>query len=121
VITAVGRGRRSAGRATPRCDGGSATAELAASLPAVVLLLLVGLTAVDAVGTQTRCVDAARDVALALARGEPQPSDHLPPGGRVAVDAGDGRIAVTVTAPVFNGWRGGLTVSAHAVAAPESP
>lgn len=120
MISALGRGRCTTGRAATARDGGSATAELAASLPAVVLLLLVGLTAVDAVGTQLRCVDAARDVALALARGEPQPSDHLPPGGRVSIDTGGDRIAVTVTAPIFNGWRGGLNVSARAVASKES-
>lgn len=103
-----------------RFDRGYATAELAASLPAVVLLLLAGLTAVTAVGTQTRCVDAARDVALALSRGEPRPADHLPSGASVAVNSSGDRIEVTVTAPVFVGWRS-LTVSGRAVAAVETP
>ncbi len=39
------------------------------SLPALMLMLLVGLGAVNAVRTQLECVDAAREVALAVARG----------------------------------------------------
>jgi hypothetical protein len=113
VISALRRGRY-AGRATP--DGAYATAELAASLPAVVVLLLAGLTAVSAVSTQIRCVDAARDVALALSRGEPRPTDHLPSGARIAVNSSGDRIAVTVTAPVL----GSLAVSGYAVAAIET-
>jgi hypothetical protein len=118
VSGAPRRGRARPGRAAP--DGGSATAELAACLPALVLLLLVGLTAVDAVGTRLRCVDAARDAALAVARGEPAPLGHLPAGGSVAVSAEGDRITAVVSAPVFDGWRGGLRVAATAVAAVES-
>ncbi|MEV6373805.1 mucin-associated surface protein, partial [Micromonospora musae] len=47
--------RRLAGR-----DRGSFTAELAAGLPALLLLLLAGLTAVDAVSTRAGCLHAAR-------------------------------------------------------------
>ena len=115
---ALRRGRARPGRAGP--DRGSATAELAACLPALVLLLLVGVTAVDAVGTRLRCVDAARDAALAVARGEPAPSGHLPAGGHVEVSAQGDRITAVVSAPVFDGWRGGLQVAATAVAAVES-
>jgi hypothetical protein len=92
---------------------------VAVSLPAVVLLLLVGLTAVDAVSTQLRCLDGARDVALAVSRGEPAPTEHVPAGGRVSVAAEGDQITVAVTAPVFAGWRSGLAVSAHATAAVE--
>lgn len=113
MISATRRGRY-AGRATK--DRAYATAELAASLPAVVVLLLAGLTAISAASTQIRCIDAARDVALALSRGEPRPVDHLPSGARIAVDSSGDRIAVTVTAPVL----GSLTVSGHAVAAIET-
>lgn len=115
----TGRGIGRAGSATGRSgrSAGYATAELAASLPAVVLLLLAGLTAVNAVSTQTRCIDAARDVALALARGERSPTEHLPPDARIAIDTSADQIFVTVTAPVV----GGLTVSGRAVAARETP
>ncbi|MFC0007802.1 TadE family type IV pilus minor pilin [Micromonospora siamensis] len=90
--------RRWAGR-----DRGSFTAELAAGLPALTLLLLAGVTAVDAVITRAGCLDAARAAALAAARGD-QGADAAvatAPGGadiRVAVD-GD-RVTVTVRAPV---------------------
>src|ERR1700730_9449154 len=43
-----------------RGDRGSATVELAASLPALMLLLFAGLTAISAVRTQLQCYDAAR-------------------------------------------------------------
>ena len=71
------------GRRRPGRDRGSFTAELAAGLPALMVLLLVGLTAVAAGVAKVQCVDAARDGALAAARGEP-----APPGGR---PAGTGR------------------------------
>ncbi|BCJ72118.1 hypothetical protein CS0771_16620 [Catellatospora sp. IY07-71] len=53
-----------------RSDRGSATAELAVALPAVVLLLVTGIGAVTAVTVKLGCVAAARDAALAAARGE---------------------------------------------------
>jgi hypothetical protein len=52
-------------------DRGSATAELAVVLPAVVLLAVLGVWAVAAVAAHLRCVDAAGAGARALARGEP--------------------------------------------------
>ncbi|MBV1851932.1 TadE/TadG family type IV pilus assembly protein [Catellatospora tritici] len=57
-----------------RRDRGSATAELAVALPAVVLLLVAGLGAVAAVTTKLGCTAAARDAALAAARGDTVPS-----------------------------------------------
>jgi hypothetical protein len=53
-----------------RDDGGTATAELAVVLPAVVLLGASGVWAVAAAAAQLRCVDAAGTGARALARGE---------------------------------------------------
>lgn len=47
------------------------TAEIAVALPALVLVLTLGLGAVAAVTDQLRCVDAARTGARLLARGEP--------------------------------------------------
>ena len=67
--------RRPTTRAPGSRDRGSTTVELAMSLPALVLLMLAGLTAVSAVRTQLECVDAAREAARAVARGAP------PPGG----------------------------------------
>jgi hypothetical protein len=53
-----------------RGDRGTATAELAVVLPAVVLLGASGVWAVAAAAAQLRCVDAAGIGARALARGE---------------------------------------------------
>ena len=52
-------------------DRGTATAELAVVLPAVVLLAASGVWAVAAAAAQLRCVDAAGTGARALARGDP--------------------------------------------------
>ncbi|RKN48421.1 TadE family type IV pilus minor pilin [Micromonospora endolithica] len=111
--------RRRAGR-----DRGSFTAELAAGLPALLLLLLTGLTAVDAVGTKGGCLHTAREAALAAARGGDAvaaASRTLPSGGEVSVDVNGERAQVTVRAPVRAlGTRlPRLTVEATAVAAVE--
>ncbi len=57
-----------------RGDAGTATAELAVCLPALALLLVLGLGALSVVRDQIECVAAAREVAIAVARGEPPPS-----------------------------------------------
>ncbi|WP_281250099.1 TadE family type IV pilus minor pilin [Nonomuraea jiangxiensis] len=50
---------------------GSVTAETAAMLPALMVVLAAALWAIQAVGAQLECVDAARAAARAAARGEP--------------------------------------------------
>jgi TadE-like protein len=78
----VGRGR------SPGRERGSATAELAVALPALVLVLLFALGAVDAVLARLRCIDAARDAALTAARGgdgTAAGSRGAPPGATVTV------------------------------------
>lgn len=111
--------RREAGR-----DRGSYTAELAAGLPALLLLLLAGLTAVNAVTTKAQCVDAAREAALAASRGEPgvaAGARTAPVGATVSVTAKDGTVVATVRAPVraLGARLPRLTVAATAVAAVE--
>ncbi|WP_412540871.1 TadE family type IV pilus minor pilin [Longispora sp. K20-0274] len=111
------------GRSRLTGDRGSATVELAACLPAMVLLLLAGLTAVLAVLGQVRCVDAAREAARAQARG----SGGVEAGRRTAPEAS---ISVTESAESVRarvvlavrplGLRlPRVTVSAEAVAARE--
>ena len=51
-------------------ERGSITAEFAAALPAVLVVLALCLGAVQVVGQQVRMSDAAGDVARLLARGE---------------------------------------------------
>lgn len=112
------------GRSWGARERGSFTAELAAGLPALMLLLFTGLTAVDAVTTRAGCLDAAREAALAAARGEPGStvgSRYAPAGADISVTVAGDRVTVTVRAPVRSlGARlPGLTVTGTAVAAVE--
>ncbi len=105
------------GRRRPGRDRGSFTAELAAGLPALMLLLVAGLTTVAAVTTKGRCIDAARAGALAAARGEDGPAAAArvaPPGTTVTVAPEGETVRVVARCPV-----GVLTVEAAAVAAVE--
>lgn len=102
-------------------DRGSATVELAAGLPALVLLLLFALGAVEAVTARMQCVDAARDGALVTARGGDgvaAASGRAPRGATVAVgrDGDRVRAQVRVTVRPLGPHLPGFTVSAEAVA-----
>jgi TadE-like protein len=105
-------------------DRGSATAELAVCLPALVLLLMVGLTAVVAVRTQLECLDAAREAVLAAARGDSGVAAGIrvaPTGATVSVAGRGETVTATVRASVhpLGGWAPGIDVAATAVAAVE--
>jgi hypothetical protein len=109
-------------------DRGAATAELAAALPALVLLLAVGLTAVSATATKIACVAAARDAALSQARGDDGAlagQRSAPAGARIAVSADGDVVRATVSAEVrlVGRFLPGIAVSASAVAAiePDAP
>jgi Flp pilus assembly protein TadG len=56
-----------------RSGRGAVTAELAITLPVLLSLLLLGIWSIGLVILNIQCIDAARDVARAVARGEPQP------------------------------------------------
>ena len=109
------------GRRLPRPagDAGSATAELAVSLPALVLLLVVGLAALGAVRTQIACVDAAREAARAAARGEPAAERIAGASVMVTLDGDLVRATVVVHWKPFGGGLPGLDVTATSVAAME--
>lgn len=118
-----GRRLRVLGR-TAGGDRGSFTAELAAGLPALLLLLLAGLTAVNAVSAQAGCLHAAREAALAAARGADGSAEGgraAPPGAAVSVSVEGDRAHATVRAPVrtLGGRLPRITVVATAVAAVE--
>ncbi|MFC7549066.1 TadE family type IV pilus minor pilin [Plantactinospora sp. GCM10030261] len=105
-------------------DRGSFTAELAAGLPALVLLMLTGLTAVNAVTVRTECLDTARDMALAVARGDERGRDAgetAPPGATLSVSVEGELVRVTVEAPVraLGTPLPGTRVTATAIAAVE--
>jgi Flp pilus assembly protein TadG len=112
------------GRRRPGRDRGSFTAEFAAGLPALILLLLAGLTAVAAVTAKGQCVDAAREGALAGSRGEGADAAAArvaPAGATVQIDEGEDTVAVVVRARVrlLGAHLPVITVTGRAVAARE--
>ena len=121
------------GRTWPRWTGrgrdrGSTTAELAAATPAVALLLFVGVAAVAATQTKLQCADAARDAALAAARGQEgglSARSTAPDGATITIQLNGDTVTATVTAParVIGARLPPIEVSATAVAArePELP
>lgn len=113
-------------------ERGTATAELAVVLPAVVALAAMGVWGVVAVAAYVRCVDAAGAGARAMARGEPPAEvarvveDMAPHGARVVTDREGGLVVVEVRArvPLPGPWRGtgpGIDVGDRAVALAEDP
>jgi hypothetical protein len=117
-------GRRRGPGVRGRTARGSVTAELAAGLPGLVLLLLVGLTAVNAVTTKLRCLAAAREAALAAARGESGTAAgrrSAPAGALVSVSIEGDRAVAIVRAPVraLGARLPRLTADASAAAAVE--
>ena len=107
-----------------RPDRGSTTAELAVAMPALILMLMFGLTGVSSVIARLRCFDAARDAALAESRGD---SGELaarrgaPPGATISVQ-NDGvlvRVAVRVPVHPLGRHMPGFAVEGTAVAAVE--
>jgi len=113
-----------------RSERGAATAELVMVLPVLVVVTL-GLVWLLAVGSaQGRLVDAARETARALARGDDASTATAlgervgPPGTRLAVSSADGQVTVEATAPMdgpgrFFGWLPGVQLQAEAVAVSE--
>lgn len=90
-------------RAKSRRDEGTATAEFAVVMPAIVLLVIV-LAGAAAIGfSQLRAFDAARSAAREIARGESQAAvvaeakKHAGDASKVLVRADGGYSTVTVT------------------------
>lgn len=117
-----GAGRAVPARAGPRPRGedGMVAAEAAAALPAVVLVLALGLGAVGTGVDTVRCVDAARAGARAAARGDDgtAAARRAAPGGADVVLTRAGRdVRVDVVGPVrpLTGWLP-RTLRAHAQA-----
>ena len=91
---------------TRRAERGAVTAELALTLPMLVAVT-VGLVWLLAVGAaQVRTVDAARETARALARGDEEGAavargaQVAPSGSTVTVSRGAGEVRVTVVGEV---------------------
>lgn len=123
------RGRiRRTGVSTAGGSTGSVTAELALTLPAVVLVLSALLGAGQVIGAQLRCADAARAGARLAARGEPVGVVTVagrrlaPDGGRVEVSTGGAVVSVAVSARIRLAFGAvEVPVSATAAADREQP
>jgi TadE-like protein len=100
------------------------TAETAAVLPVLALLLAFGLWAVSAVGAQVRCADAAREAARAAARGDNAASVRAagvaaaPVGASVSVTGSADEVRVVVLARVgpLGRWLPSVTLTGSATA-----
>lgn len=100
------------------------TAETAAVLPVLALLLVFGFWSVSVVAAEVRCGDAARLGVRSAARGDPTGEvrslamSAAPAGARVEVQPGGSEVSVEVSARVgsLGGWFPAITVSGHAVA-----
>jgi hypothetical protein len=116
------------GRCAAPGERGSATAEIAVALPALVLIITVALWGVSVAAAQVACVDAARAGARAAARGEPIPAvkaavvQAAPPGARVEARRNGDLVEVEVIAEIRAPAMSGLppiAVRERAVAATE--
>ncbi|MGV9302332.1 TadE family type IV pilus minor pilin [Nonomuraea sp. NPDC003727] len=109
--TAHQRTRRN--RPTERSRG-SVTAETAAVLPALMVVLAAALWAITVVNTHLRCVDAARAGARAAARGEPlaqvreRTKALAPRGAQVDIARGPETTRVDITARAHPPWASAL-------------
>jgi Flp pilus assembly protein TadG len=108
------------------------TAEMAAALPALVLVIVLALWVVAVGMAQLRVADAAREAARAAARGDDPAivqelaEEAAPAGAIVTVSERDGVITVDVSAQIappvpFGDKLPALTVRADAAALEESP
>jgi len=101
------------------------TAELAAALPILMILVAVALCAVSVAGQRVRAADAAREAARAAARGDPVTGARLAaasaPGSTVMITRSGDRVTARVRIVVhpIDGWLPALTVVERAVAAVE--
>lgn len=96
-MSAVGERAASAAR-----QRGFVTAELAAVMPAVVVVLALAVWAVGTVGVKVRAIDAAGSAALAAARGEDPKvvaDAYLPDGASVSVTVEGELVRAAVVAP----------------------
>jgi Flp pilus assembly protein TadG len=100
-------------------DRGAVTVEAALALCSLVLVLALAVGAVAAASAQLRCIDAAREAARLVARGEPdqawRAAESIAPGGaRVDVQVAGDQVTVQVSTGGAGGIPG-LTVSGRAL------
>ena len=101
------------------------TAELAAALPVLVLLVAVAVSAVAVVGARVRLADAAREAARAAARGDLAVGRELAhadaPGAQIGVRSDGTTVTAVAREEVhpLGGWLPGIALAEQAVAAAE--
>jgi hypothetical protein len=103
----------------PGDDRGAVTVEAALALCSLMVVLALALGAVASVGAQLRCMDAAREVARLVARGQSERAGQAavsiaPAGASVEVAVRGDEVTVTVSSPIA-GKLSGLVVSGRAV------
>lgn len=115
-----------------RDEGGAATAELALGIPLLVALTAVLVWMLTVGAAQVRVIDASREAARAVARGDDVVAAEAvalriaPAPARVSIVLDGGQVVVTTSARVTGpggllGSLPGVTVSADAVALVETP
>ena len=93
-----------------RAECGAVTAEVAMVLPVLLAMVVFGVWMAGVVIENIRCIDAARDVARAVARGEPPESAQqlvsrtAPDGATFSITRDGPDIHVAVTADVTPHW-----------------
>lgn len=105
-------------------DRGAVTVEAALALCSLVVVLALSLAAVGAVSAQLRCIDAAREAARLIARGEQergeQAARRLSPGdAEVRIEVLGDEVSVEVVADPVGSLLPGVEVSAEAFAVVE--
>ncbi|GAA0939459.1 TadE family type IV pilus minor pilin [Actinocorallia libanotica] len=86
-------------------DRGTATAEVAVALPALLAVVAIALWGIAAAATRLTCVDALHIAARATARGEPLPQirsrtlSTTPPGTTLTITRTQDSAHLTLTAP----------------------
>lgn len=111
---------RMPGRIRGRDDRGAVAAEFAVAVPAVLLVIALGATALGACSRQVRLQDAAADAARLVARGDSAARAQTAvagaaPGATLAVSHPDGLVCADATAPSGIPLAG-LTLTARACA-----
>ena len=110
-----------------RRDSGAVTAELAACLPVLVLVVAVALSAVTVAGDRVRAQDAAREAARATVRGDTIAAQRLvtsaAPGAFLSLSH-DGDVTIATVRLVVHplaSWLPSVTVQERAAALVEPP
>lgn len=114
-------------RRKPDRDAGAVTVEAAIALGAFVTVLAIALGAISAAIDQLRCIDAAREAARLVARGESDraraaAAEIAPTSASVSVTVHEDTIQVDVRVKPVNGLLPGLELhaAAYAIAEPGS-